>query len=437
MIPRTLLARTFLLLAALVILTTTAWLSLFRYIEAEPRARETAQLAASAVNLIRAALFAAAPENRPALFNELSTREGIRLLPAEADDRIESMPDSRFHRLISRELSARLGPHTRIAAEVDGVSGFWVSFRLDDHDEDEYWLILPRERAMRSVAGHWLIWGLLALLLALAVAWLIASRISRPLKAMASSAEAVGRGQRPQPLPESGAAEMRLLAGAFNAMAADLERHERDRSEVLAGISHDLRTPLTRLRLEAELSVTDESAPQAIVDDIEQMEAVISQFMDYARTELGEEPVATDLVALLASMVERQRQRGQPILLLADDLRELPVRPRALTRAVGNLIDNALKYGGGEISVRVTRQAGEVWIDVADRGTGIPESEAERLKRPFTRLDAARSNATGTGLGLAIVERIARLHDGRLELLRNPGGGLLARLVISTSPLPA
>ena len=437
MIPRTLLARTFLLLAALVILTTTAWLSLFRYIEAEPRARETAQLAASAVNLIRAALFAAAPENRPALFNELSTREGIRLLPAEADDRIESMPDSRFHRLISRELSARLGPHTRIAAEVDGVSGFWVSFRLDDHDEDEYWLILPRERAMRSVAGHWLIWGLLALLLALAVAWLIASLISRPLKAMASSAEAVGRGQRPQPLPESGAAEMRLLAGAFNAMAADLERHERDRSEVLAGISHDLRTPLTRLRLEAELSVTDESARQAIVDDIEQMEAVISQFMDYARTELGEEPVATDLVALLASMVERQRQRGQPILLLADDLRELPVRPRALTRAVGNLIDNALKYGGGEISVRVTRQAGEVWIDVADRGTGIPESEAERLKRPFTRLDAARSNATGTGLGLAIVERIARLHDGRLELLRNPGGGLLARLVISTSPLPA
>ena len=437
MIPRTLLARTFLLLAALVILTTTAWLSLFRYIEAEPRARETAQLAASAVNLIRAALFAAAPENRPALFNELSTREGIRLLPAEADDRIESMPDSRFHRLISRELSARLGPHTRIAAEVDGVSGFWVSFRLDDHDEDEYWLILLRERAMRSVAGHWLIWGLLALLLALAVAWLIASRISRPLKAMASSAEAVGRGQRPQPLPESGAAEMRLLAGAFNAMAADLERHERDRSEVLAGISHDLRTPLTRLRLEAELSVTDESARQAIVDDIEQMEAVISQFMDYARTELGEEPVATDLVALLASMVERQRQRGQPILLLADDLRELPVRPRALTRAVGNLIDNALKYGGGEISVRVTRQAGEVWIDVADRGTGIPESEAERLKRPFTRLDAARSNATGTGLGLAIVERIARLHDGRLELLRNPGGGLLARLVISTSPLPA
>ena len=431
MIPRSLLARTFLLLAILVILTTTAWLSLFRYIEAEPRARETAQLAASAVNLIRAALFAAAPENRPALFNDLSTREGIRLLPAEAEDRIEAMPDSRFFQLIQRELAARLGPHTRIAAEVDGVSGFWVSFRLDEHDDEEYWLVLPRERAMRSVASHWLAWGLLALALALAVAWLIASRISRPLKALAGSARAVGGGSNPAPLPETGAEEIRLLARAFNTMAADLERHEKDRSEVLAGISHDLRTPLTRLRLEAELSVADESARQAVVDDIEQMEAVISQFMDYARTDHGEETVATDLGALLAGMAERLRQRGQAITYTAESLPELALRPRALTRAVGNLIDNARKYAGGELSLRLSRHAGEVWIDVADRGPGIPEQEAERMKRPFTRLDAARSNATGTGLGLAIVGRIARLHDGRLELLPNPGGGLLARLVIA------
>jgi two-component system osmolarity sensor histidine kinase EnvZ len=116
--------------------------------------------------------------------------------------------------------------------------------------------------------------------------------------------------------------------------------------------------------------------------------------------------------------------------LNADALPEMPVRPRALTRAIGNLIDNAVKYGGSEVSVSLSRQGGEVWIEVGDRGAGIPASETERLKRPFTRLDVARSNATGTGLGLAIVDRIARLHDGRLELLPNPGGGLLARLVI-------
>jgi two-component system osmolarity sensor histidine kinase EnvZ len=429
MMPRTLLARTFLLLAILVLLTTTAWLSLFRYIDAEPRARESAQLAASAVNLIRAALFAAAPEKRMALFNDLSTREGIRLLPAEADDRIEPMPDTRFMNLIRQELAIRLGPQTKIAAEVDGVPGFWVSFRFDDQDDDEYWLILPRDRAKRNIAGQWLSWGLLALVLALAVAWFIATRISRPLKALAQSAVTVGRGQMPEPLPETGPEELQGLASAFNRMAADLQRHERDRSEVLAGISHDLRTPLTRLRLEAELSVADEVARQAVVTDIEQMEAIISQFMDYARGDQGEAAVKTDLSALLFTLSERQRCLGHPLLLNIDEtLPELKLRPKALTRALTNLIDNAWKYGGTSITLTANIQAECLCIEVGDNGPGIPENQIERLKQPFTRLENARTNASGTGLGLAIVERVARVHGGRLELLPNPNGGLIARL---------
>ncbi|MDP2881123.1 MAG: ATP-binding protein [Azonexus sp.] len=427
--PRTLLARTFLLLAMLVLLTTAAWLSLFRYIDAEPRARETAQLAASAVNLIRASLFAAAPDKRLGLFTEFSTREGIRLLPAEPEDKIETMPDSRFFRLLQRELTIRLGDHTRIAASVDEVSGFWVSFRLDDADDEEYWLVLPRDRAARDFASHWLAWGLLAVALAMAAAWLIASRISRPLKAMARSAETVGRGQKPAPLPENGAEELSRLAIAFNTMAADLERHEKDRSEVLAGISHDLRTPLTRLRLEAEMSVAD-SARQAVVADIEQMEAVISQFMDYARTETGEAAVATDLGALLSDLAEHQRCVGQALTTAIDALPETLLRPKAITRAVTNLIDNAVKYGGGDITLSAAAVNGEVWVEIKDRGPGVPAEEIERLKRPFTRLENARTDATGTGLGLAIVERIARLHDGRLDLLPNPGGGLLVRLAL-------
>lgn len=431
MMPRTLLARTFLLLALLVLLTTAAWLSLFRYLDAEPRARETAQLAASAVNLIRASLFAAAPEKRLALFADFSTREGIRLLPAEAEDKVEAMPDSRFHRLLEVELANRLGEHTRIAASVDGEPGFWVSFRLDDRDEDEYWLVLPRERAARSFAFHWLSWGLLAVFLALAVAWLIASRISRPLKAMAKSVEAVGRGQTPAPLPVDGAEELSRLAGAFNTMASDLERHEKDRSEVLAGISHDLRTPLTRLRLEAELSVADDGARQAVVADIEQMEAVISQFMDYARTEGGEEAVLSDLNALLDGLAEHQAHVGRALAVDIAALPELKLRPKAINRALTNLLDNAWKYGGGEIRLKASVHAGEIHIDISDRGPGIPAAETERLKRPFARLETARTNAGGTGLGLAIVERIARLHGGRLELLANPGGGLLARLILA------
>jgi len=433
MLPRSLLARTFLLLAMLVLLSTAAWLSLFRYMDAEPRARETARLAASAVNLIRASLFAAAPEKRLALFADFATHEGIRLLPAEPEDKIEAMPESRFHDLLQRELTNRLGATTRIAASVDGEPGFWISFRLDDNDDDEYWLVLPRERASRIFAAHWLSWSLLAVILALAVAWLIASRISRPLKAMARSVEAVGRGQTPAPLAEDGAEELSRLASAFNTMACDLERHEKDRSEVLAGISHDLRTPLTRLRLEAELSIGDEGARQAVVADIEQMEAVISQFMDYARAETGEAPCATDLTALIHELAERQGYVGRTLPLDLAPLPTMQLRPKAINRALTNLVDNAWKYGGSDVRLQAREIDGEIRIDISDRGPGIPESEAERLKRPFARLEIARTNASGTGLGLAIVERIARLHGGHLDLLPNPGGGLLARIILPVS----
>ena len=440
--PRTLLARTFLLLALLVILTTAAWLSLFRYIDAEPRARESAQLAASAVNLIRASLFAAAPEKRPGLFNELLTREGLHLLPAESHDQIEPMPETRFLNLLKRELESRLGSHTRVAASVDGVAGFWVSFRLDENDNEEYWLILPAKIASRSIASHWLSWGFLALLLALGMAWLIASRLSRPLKALVQSAEIVGRGQFPAPIPENGPEELRRLARSFNTMASDLQGHEKDRSEVLAGISHDLRTPLTRLRLEAEMSIENEASRLAAIADIEQMEAVISQFMDYARTESGETPDLVDLESLLKDIAQRRNQLGQTCDTQLSSMPDILLRRGAITRAVNNLLDNAWKYGGGAMTLSSAipqedflRGAAnqEIWIEIKDHGPGIPADQVERLKRPFTRLESARTDASGTGLGLAIVERVARLHGGRLELLANPEGGLIARLVLPLS----
>ena len=434
-LPRSLLARTFVLLAILVLLTTSAWLGLFRFIDAEPRARETAQLAASAVNLIRASLLAAAPEKRLGLFAELSSREGIRLLPAEPEDEITPLPDNRFIRLVREGLQQRLGEHTRLAAEVDGVPGFWVSFRLGEQDEDEFWLILPRENAHQRIASQWLSWGLLALGLALGMAWIIASGLSRPLKTMAHSAAALGRGQMPNPLPESGAEEFRRLAGAFNKMAEDLRRHDQDRSEVLAGISHDLRTPLTRLRLEAEMSIASDAAREGVVADIEQMEAVISQFMDYARGDQGEPPSPTYLSAFLTQMIELQQQNGHA---MQGNIPELPcfvLRPKAIQRALHNLIDNAWKYGASEVELSAVYQKNTLTLCVKDNGPGIPADEMDRLKRPFTRLENARSNATGTGLGMAIVERVAQQHGGFFELSANPEGGLIASLVLPLAPL--
>lgn len=433
--PRSLFARLFLLLALLILLSTAGWLALFSHIEVEPRAREAANTAVSAVNLVRASLFAAAPDKRPGLFAEFSSREGIRLLPAEPDDSLSPFPPSHFTHRIEQEVRERLGPNTRIGGKLNGQPGFWVSFHLDEQDEDAYWLGLPRERVKRVMAAGLLFWSLLAVSLTLLMAWWIASRISRPLKAMAKSAELLGRGQTPSPLKEHGAHEIRALAAAFNTMAADLAQHAKDRSEVLAGISHDLRTPLTRLRLEIEMSVSDDQARQGMETDIEQMEAVISQFMDYARTESGEACETIDLAALLDSIVARQSVIGRPVEFHVAGVSTAVLRPKAITRAVSNLLDNAWKYGGGAVSLRAIAVNDEIHLEIADRGPGIPDSERERIKRPFTRLESARTDVTGTGLGLAIVDRIARLHNGRLELHPNPGGGLLARLVVKSQSI--
>lgn len=435
LLPRTLLVQVFLLVAVLLLASIATWITLFRFAEREPRAKQLAQLTVSVVNLTRAALVNAEPVRRRDLLRELSVREGLRLYPVEPQDVLEPLPERDFFAIFQREAQAQLGSHARFGLAMNGQPGLWISFRIDEGDtggesDDDYWLMLPRERAERNMAGQWLGWGAVSLVLALAAAWLLVSRINRPLKAMTGAARAVGRGERPPSLAESGAEEVRLLARAMNQMNADLERLEADRAEVLAGISHDLRTPLARLRLAVEMGVEDSSLQQGMSDDIGQMDDIIGQFLDYARGEEQEATERLDAGELLYSVASRYAARGQPLALAVQPLPALPLRPRALERAVVNLIDNALKYGGKEVTLAAQSTGGNVILEVLDRGPGIPLAEVERLKRPFTRREAARSDTTGTGLGLAIVERIARLHGGCLDLLPREGGGLIARLTL-------
>ncbi len=419
-------ARSFLLIALLILASAAATVELYRVYEREPRARELAQQTVSIVNLTRAALVNADPVLRRNLLIEINAREGIRLAPLTGGEVLEPLPNEVLFDLVSTKIRQALGNQTRFAYARDRVEGFWVSFTIDD---DDYWVMLPRERFEPPIGLEWLGGGLALLGLALAGAWLIASALSRPLGAIAAAARVVGRGQLPVPLAETGPREMRTVSVAFNRMAGDLAAMERERATVLAGISHDLRTPLSRLRLAIEMSGADQQTADGMGADVEEMDKVIGQFLAFARGE--DEPLAAgDLNTLIAEIVDGYRKREQAVSFMPGRLSSLRFAPLAMRRAVINLVDNALHYAGGAIEVATARNGAVVLVEVKDRGPGVPAAELERLKRPFTRLNEARSGSGGAGLGLAIVERIARAHGGRFELAPRDGGGLAARLVI-------
>jgi two-component system osmolarity sensor histidine kinase EnvZ len=421
-----LLTRSFLLIALLIVTAVVASFAIYRAHSLEPRANELAQQTVSTVNLTRAALVNADPFRRRDLLVELNETEGLRVFPATASEKLEALPADPLLDRVAPRVRAALGAPTRFASERDGEDGFWVSFFIDD---DEFWVMLPWERFEPEFGLEWAYWGLALLALALAGAWLIASRMARPLAALTRAAGRLGRGEAHQPLAEEGVRELRLLSAAFNRMASSLETMERDRAMVLAGISHDLRTPLSRLRLALEMSGASPAAAQAIETDVEEIDAVIGQFLDFARGE-DEAKQEHDLRGVLEDLAEHYTRLGKKIAFEGKDYLLFKFARMGVRRAIGNLIDNALRYAGEPIEVAGFREGGFAVVEVRDRGPGIPAGDAERLKRPFTRLDRSRGAHGGSGLGLAIVERLARAHGGALELLPREGGGLVARLTL-------
>ncbi|ROR29517.1 ATP-binding protein [Inmirania thermothiophila] len=309
-----------------------------------------------------------------------------------------------------------MAPVRVLEAEVRLVDGSWLALRYRLPEAVVGW-------PLRAVGALAVLLAAAVLLTVLAVRWL-----TRPLAALAAAAEGLGRDLHRPPLPEDGPVEVARAARAFNEMQRRLRAHVEERSRMLAAVSHDLRTPITRLRLRAEF-VEDEAVRGRILADLDEMETMVRGALELLRGHEAEPARSVDLAALAEAVVEDRAEAGEPVGLLEPAVPVMVTgRPVALRRALENLVDNAVRYAGGA-EVRVGREAGRAVIEVLDRGPGIPEAELERVLEPFHRLEGSRSRATGgSGLGLAVVREVATLHGGRVRLANRPGGGLSARL---------
>lgn len=270
--------------------------------------------------------------------------------------------------------------------------------------------------------------GLLALLaavVALLSGWAV-RRLTRPLAALADAADGLARNLDQPPLDEKGPQEVARAARSFNAMQRALKSYLETRAQALAGVSHDLRLPLTRLRLRLE-QLPEGETRAAMQRDIEEMDAMVGGTLDFLRAGGDtEQAVKLNLVALLEGLAEDAEASGAKVSLHGTAA-PLAARPQALRRCLANLIDNACRYGGGAVDVTVADGAGAVEIRIEDRGPGIPAEERERVFEPYVRLESSRARHTGgAGLGLAIARAIARAHGGEVTLAGRGGGGTAA-----------
>lgn len=293
------------------------------------------------------------------------------------------------------------------------------------------WLRIEGSAPKEIFDWPWHLFANLALMLTvvLALIWVVARMTVRSLSRLATAARGLGEDLRQPPLPEDGPSEVCEAAHAFNVMQQRIRQDIEGRERFLAAVSHDLRTPVTRLRLRSEL-LADEGLRERTLRDLDEMEQMLSGALDYLHGKAADEPVCQiDMVALMESLVDDQVELGREVSLkTASEAIRLSGRPQALRRAIGNLIENALKYGQ-RARLKLRAEGNGVAIVVEDDGPGLPEDELGKVFEPFYRVEVSRNRETGgVGLGLAIVRQIAQNHGGSIGLKNLPSGGLQARL---------
>ncbi|QXP83912.1 ATP-binding protein [Methylococcus sp. Mc7] len=372
------------------------------------------------------------PEKRPAFEAELRDGHGLILRESECPLTESSLPYP-YLRFLRSALASRLASDQSPRLSEDAHENFQVEFAQGGRllrFEFSKTRIPPRP-------SRALVWIVVAGTLAtLALSGLLARRVSAPVARLAEAARRIGSGDQPPQLPETGEAELADLARVFNETSRQLQARRENQTTLLAGVSHDLRSPLARMKMAAGLLAEQGSSPLLLrmQRDIVEMDALIGAQLELARAQERENAELTDIDALLGELVEAAEAQAPGRLRLRADgpACRATLAPLALRRSIGNLLDNALRYGGeGEIQVVRRRIKGAIFIGVRDRGPGIPPHLTEAVFRPFYRVESSRSRATGgSGLGLAITRQLAETQGWRVALKARRGGGVCAWLAI-------
>jgi signal transduction histidine kinase len=340
-------------------------------------------------------------------------------------------PDSAMSRQFASAIVDALRPFdvVKVVQVPEPREGLQVQVRLSDGSA----LIIHARRVDMPVSS-WVMWALLLQGVVLAVcAWYAVRLVTRPLAELAAAADELGPDLKAQTLAEDGPTEVAHAARAFNAMQRRIAGYMAERVEILAAISHDLQTPITRLRLRTDL-MDNEDDRRKFRQDLDAMNELVREGVTYARTLHGatEPPCRIDADALFESMVADYEDAGQQVLLEGRIGAPIVTRPNALRRILTNLVDNALKFGT-DVRIRVQADAGRLVVAVLDNGPGIPPDQLEAVLQPFYRVENSRNRSTGgTGLGLAIAHQLSMAMGAELKLQNRAEGGLEARLAMTT-----
>lgn len=439
--------RTFMLMAVLMLASLAMWVHVFFSIDLDSRAMQASHRISTAVSLARLAINFSPPNEVPRLLTEIAAHDAIRIKFWQPTDQATAVESSDYWHHVSELVDAQLNKKTPLFWALNGEPGLWVKFQAD---QIQYWLGLEYHYIYDTTETEWINWLTASIFLSLLGAAITVSYVNRPLHRLAHNAQMMSRGQTPKPLPEKGAREIKALNSSFNRMVADLQDAEADRNLMLAGISHDLRTPLSRMRLEVEMSPMGDIQRNAIDQDLAQVSCSLDQLLDYARPASKPPCQAINLTQAVVTAVHTAHahtlQHACTITFgLSADATDATalIDPHDLNRCLTNLIENAKRYGyqksddlneatqptpSIEIEVSLRIKDERVLIDVEDNGPGIRSQDIARVLRPFSRGESARTGGSGAGLGLAIVNRLIGSAGGTLELLPSRKGGLLARL---------